>query len=138
MRVAKRKSTRGRRGLGSITERDGGYLARWSHTEGGKRVRTARTFVLRNDAEWWLAEARRHGEAPDDPLVSEWMPAWLAGKRSIRASTREQYRNHVEEVAHADRATARGDTPAIWSGQSGVRHTPVGSHPAHIAATASR
>ena len=44
-----------------MEERGGRYVARWSSTEAGKRVRKSRTFALRNDAEWWLSEAKRHG-----------------------------------------------------------------------------
>jgi integrase len=72
-------------------------VARWSLTEGGKRARSSKTFDLRGDAEWWLSEARRHGEAPDDPYLADYLRDWLAGKRSIRSSTREQYRGHVED-----------------------------------------
>jgi integrase len=61
------------------------------------RTRVARTFVLRADAEWWLSEARRHGTAPEDPLLRDWLAAWLAGKRRIRPSTREQYRSHIDD-----------------------------------------
>ena len=93
--VAKRGRRRGRRGDGSIVERDGRYLARWSHTEGGIRRRESKTFTLRNDAEWWLGQAKRHGEAPDDPFIRDFMSAWLAGKREVSPSTRTMYESHV-------------------------------------------
>jgi integrase len=93
--VPKRGRRRGRRGDGSIIERDGKYLARWSQTEGGIRKRYAKTFTLRNDAEWWLSQARRHQETPDDPLLVDYLERWLVGKRSIRTSTRRQYEEHV-------------------------------------------
>ena len=86
---------RGRRGAGSITRRDGRYQARWSVTEGGKRVRKSASFHLRNDAEWWLRMASR-GAVPDRVMVAAYLAGWLAGKRSIAASTRAQYRNHIE------------------------------------------
>jgi len=95
VRVAKRARHRAKRGSGSIVERNGRFLARWSTTEGGKRVRVAKTFALRNDAEWWLSEIRRHGDAPDDPLVSVYLERWLRSKRSIAASTHRQYTEHV-------------------------------------------
>jgi integrase len=86
---------RGPRGAGSITRRDGKYRAVWSSTEGGKRVRKSATFTLRNDAEWWLREARRTGSAPADQTVGEYLEQWLARKRSLRESTRLQYTNHI-------------------------------------------
>jgi integrase len=86
---------RGRRGAGSITRRDGRYQARWSSTEGGKRVRKSATFDLRSDAEWWLRQAGR-GAVPEALSVGDYLERWLAGKRSIAPSTRAQYRNHVE------------------------------------------
>jgi integrase len=93
--MARRGRRRGRRGDGSITERDGKYLARISTTEGGVRKRQSKTFDLRNDAEWWLSQARRHGEAPEDIRVADYLERWLNGKRSIRPSTRTQYEEHV-------------------------------------------
>jgi integrase len=87
--------TRGRRGQGTIKERNGRYVARWSTTEGGKRSRTAKTFILRGDAEWWLSQAKRHGQAPEDLTVAEYLEGWLAGKRDVAASTRRQYTEHV-------------------------------------------
>jgi integrase len=96
VRVARKPKARGRRGQGSITQVPGGYLARWSRTEGGVRHRVAKTFILRGDAEWWLGQAQRHGVAPDDPTVAEHMEAWLRSKRRIAPSTRTQYREHVE------------------------------------------
>lgn len=93
--MAKRGRRRSRWGDGSIVERDGKYLARISRTEGGKRVRTSKTFTLRNDAEWWLSQAKRHGEAPDDIRLADYLERWLRNKRGIAASTRAQYENHV-------------------------------------------
>jgi integrase len=93
--MARRGRRRGRRGDGTITERDGRYLARFSHTEGGIRKRESRTFDLRNDAEWWLSQAKRHGEAPEDIRLADYLERWLRGKRGIRESTRAQYVNHV-------------------------------------------
>ncbi len=88
---------RGRRGAGSITRRDGKYQARWSSTEGGKRVRKSATFHLRNDAEWWLREASR-GDVPETGrTVEDYLLLWLRGKRRIRPSTRLQYANHIEK-----------------------------------------
>jgi integrase len=92
----RRGRRRGRRGDGTITERDGRYLARISRTEGGKRTRESRTFDLRNDAEWWLSQARRHGEAPEDIRLGDYLERWLRGKRDVTASTLAQYRNHVD------------------------------------------
>ena len=60
------------------------------------RKREAKTFTLRNDAEWWLSQATRHGEAPADPLLRDYLDGWLRGKRRIRPSTLTQYREHVE------------------------------------------
>jgi integrase len=91
----RRGRRRGRRGDGTITARDGRYLARISRTEGGKRVRESKTFDLRGDAEWWLSQAKRHGEAPASMTVAEFMEMWLKGKRNVRASTKLQYENHV-------------------------------------------
>ena len=93
--MRRRGRVRGHRGKGSITERDGKYLARWSNTEGGVRKRESKTFPLRNDAEWWLSQAQRNGQAPDDLSVAAYLERWLAGKRKVRASTLEQYTNHV-------------------------------------------
>lgn len=93
--MPRRGRRRGRRGDGSIIERDGRFLARYSTTEGGIRKRVARTFDLRNEAEWWLTQARRHGDAPDDLTVGQLMARWLAGKRRVAPSTRAQYENHV-------------------------------------------
>lgn len=91
----RRGRRRGRRGDGTITERDGRYLARFSRTEGGKRIRESKTFDLRGDAEWWLSQAKRHGEAPEDVRLADYLERWLRGKRGIAASTRLQYENHV-------------------------------------------
>lgn len=87
---------RGRRGNGAITRRPNGrWQAQWSTTEGGKRVRKSETFLLKSEAEWWLREAKR-GTIPDvDLTVAEYLDGWLAGKRSIRPSTRELYASHV-------------------------------------------
>lgn len=93
---------RGKRGAGSITERWVGpkghkrkvYQARVSTTEGGKRVRKAKSFDFRDDAAWWLREASRGG-APDRLTVAAYLERWLAGKRDLRESTRLQYENHV-------------------------------------------
>jgi integrase len=93
--MARRGRRRGRRGDGTITERDGRYLARFSHTEGGVRKRESKTFDLRTDAEWWLSQAKRHGEAPEDVRLADYLERWLRGKRGIAASTRLQYENHV-------------------------------------------
>lgn len=70
-------------------------MARWSRTEGGKRIRESKTFALLGDAEWWLSQARRHGSAPEDPTVAVYLEQWLAGKRRIADSTRAAYVNHV-------------------------------------------
>lgn len=86
---------RGRRGNGSIVERDGRYVARISRTEGGVRKRESRTFDLRQEAEWWLSQARRHGESPADVKVAAYLEGWLRGKRDVAASTKAQYENHV-------------------------------------------
>jgi integrase len=91
----RRGRRRGRRGDGTITERDGRYLARFSRTEGGKRIRESKTFDLRGDAEWWLSQAKRHGEAPEDVRLADYLERWLRGKRGIAASTRLQYDNHI-------------------------------------------
>jgi integrase len=93
--MARRGRRRGRRGDGTITERDGRYLARFSRTEGGKRIRESKTFDLRTDAEWWLSQAKRHGEAPEDVRLADYLERWLRGKRGIAASTRLQYENHI-------------------------------------------
>lgn len=93
--MAKRGRRRSRWGDGSIVEREGKYLARISRTEGGKRVRTSKTFTLRNDAEWWLSQAKRNGEAPEDVRLSDYLERWLVGKRKVAPSTRLQYANHV-------------------------------------------
>jgi integrase len=93
--VAKRGRRRGRRGDGSIIERDGKYLARYSLTEGGVRRRFAKTFPLRNDAEWWLSQARRHHATPDDPFLRDYLETWLRSKRGVRPSTHRQYAEHV-------------------------------------------
>lgn len=95
--MAKRGRRRSRWGDGSIEERDGKYVARISRTEGGKRVRQSKTFALRNEAEWWLSQARRHGEAPEDVRLTDYLERWLAGKRRIRPSTRLQYENHIRQ-----------------------------------------
>jgi integrase len=93
--MARRGRRRGRRGDGTIVERDGRYLARISRTEGGIRKRESRTFDLRTDAEWWLSQAQRHGEAPEDIRLADYLERWLRGKRGLRDSTRAQYENHV-------------------------------------------
>jgi integrase len=93
--MARRGRRRGRRGDGTITERDGRYLARFSHTEGGVRKRESKTFDLRTDAEWWLSQAKRHGEAPEDVRLADYLERWLRGKRRIAESTRLQYANHI-------------------------------------------
>lgn len=93
--MGRRGRRRGRRGDGAIESRGGRFVARYSTTEGGKRVRKSKTFDLRNDAEWWLGQAKRHGEAPDDLRVAAYLERWLAGKRGVAPSTRAQYDNHV-------------------------------------------
>jgi integrase len=86
---------RGRRGNGGLTERPNGHWqAAWSRTEGGKRVRETRTFPTKNEAQWWLKEAKR-GHVPDDPLVADYLVRWLAGKRRIRQSTHALYDSHI-------------------------------------------
>lgn len=70
-------------------------MARCSRTEGGIRKRESKTFPLRVDAEWWLGQVRRHGEAPDDPYLRDFLASWLASKRNLRASTRRQYQEHI-------------------------------------------
>lgn len=94
---------RGRRGAGSITERCVGpkghkrkvFQARGSVTEGGKRVRRAKSFDYHADAEWWLRQASR-GSSPETLTVAVYLERWLAGKRDVRPSTLAQYRNHVD------------------------------------------
>lgn len=64
----------------------------------GKRIRQSKTFDTRNEAEWWLREAKRAGAAPDTgETVAEYLERWLRAKRRIRPSTRLQYENHVRE-----------------------------------------
>ena len=64
----------------------------------GKRVRQSKTFDTRNDADWWLREAKRTGVAPDTgETVAEYLERWLRSKRKLRDSTRAQYRNHLDE-----------------------------------------
>jgi integrase len=89
---------RGRRGDGGLTRRPNGrWQAQWSATEGGKRVRKSETFDQKSEAEWWLREAKR-GTIPDvDVTLSEYLDRWLAGKRSIRPSTRALYAIHIRK-----------------------------------------
>lgn len=90
---------RGRRGAGSIVPRDGGYQAQWSGglDGNGKRIRQSKTFVLRNDAEWWLRQAARSGRPPVDETVAEYLDRWLdAVAVTIEASTLRSYADHVE------------------------------------------
>lgn len=87
-------------GEGSLIQRaNGRWQAQWSQTEGGIRTRSTQTFGLKTDAEWWLSQKRR-GIDPDNPLLSEYLTRWLAGKRSLRESTRALYateiRVHIE------------------------------------------
>ena len=97
--MPRRGRRRGRRGEGSITRLPNGrHVARYSTTEGGKRVRKSKTFDLRNDAEWWLRQAQRTGDAPQDVRVREYMARWLGGKRRIRETTLVLYRNHVDHI----------------------------------------
>lgn len=93
--MAKRGRRRSRWGDGAIEERDGKYLARISRTEGGVRRRESKTFALRVDAEWWLGQAKRNGEAPEDVRLAEYLERWLVGKRRVAPSTRLQYENHI-------------------------------------------
>ncbi len=91
---------RGKRGNGSIVTRpDGRYQAQWSggRDGSGKRVRKSATFVLRGDAEWWLRQTIRAGQAPDDETVEEFLTRWLeATGHTIEPSTLLSYRDHVE------------------------------------------
>lgn len=91
---------RGKRGAGSIVQRpDGRYQAQWSGGRDGegKRIRKSATFVLKGEAEWWLREAIRSGEAPEDQTLGEYLDAWLLTvKPSIVASTWTSYADHVE------------------------------------------
>lgn len=91
---------RGKRGAGTIIDRpDGRYQAQWSggRDGSGKRIRKSKTFILRGDAEWWLREAGRSGEAPEDQTVGEYLAAWLASVRpTIAPSTWRSYADHVE------------------------------------------
>lgn len=89
---------RGKRGQGSVVPVAGGYQARWSRTEGGVRTRAAKTFAIRNDADWWLAQARRHGTAPEDLTVAEYLDEWVAAKRRASASTKAYYALHVRHI----------------------------------------
>lgn len=93
--MARRGRRRGRRGDGTIVRIGDRYQARYSWTEGGIRRRKAKTFDLRNDAEWWLGQAQRHGAPDDDPFLRDFLEDWLAGRRSIRASTHRQYAEHI-------------------------------------------
>jgi integrase len=75
---------------------NGRWQAQVSRTEGGRRIRDTRSFDLKTDADWWLAQAKR-GHLPDADLsVSEYLDRWLRGKRDIRESTRTLYRSHIE------------------------------------------
>lgn len=75
---------------------NGRWQAQVSRTEGGRRIRDTRSFDLKTDADWWLAQARR-GHLPDaDLTVAEYLDRWLRGKRDIRESTRGLYRSHIE------------------------------------------
>lgn len=91
----KRGRRRSRRGDGQIVEVGDRYQARYSWTEGGVRHRKAKTFALRNEAEWWLSQSKRHGSPPEGLTVREYMTSWLAGRRNVRPSTQAQYANHV-------------------------------------------
>lgn len=90
---------RGRRGSGSFeTLPNGRVRVFFSGGIGpnGKRVRQSKTFDTRNDADWWLREAKRQGRAPDTgETVAEYLDRWLASKRRLRDSTRLQYENHL-------------------------------------------
>ena len=90
---------RRRRGSGSFETLPNGRVRVW-YSGGlgpnGKRVRQSKTFDTRNDADWWLREAKRQGRAPDTgETVSEYLDRWLRSKRSLRDSTRLQYENHL-------------------------------------------
>lgn len=89
---------RGQRGSGGITKRPGGKVqAQWSRTQGGRRIRQSATFAIRDDAEWWLDQAKRTGSAPDVNLsVAEYLARWLASiEGTIAASTWRSYTGHV-------------------------------------------
>jgi integrase len=92
---------RRRRGSGSFETLPSGKVRVWFSGglgPNGKRVRQSKTFDTRNDAEWWLREAKRQGRAPDTgETVAEYLERWLQGKRKIRESTRLQYENHVRK-----------------------------------------
>lgn len=71
------------------------------------RDRKSATFELKDEADWWLRQARR-GSAPDAELtVGEYLDRWLKGKRKIVGSTRDQYANHI---GHLD---ALADIPLV-------------------------
>jgi hypothetical protein len=119
----RRGRRRGRRGDGTITERDGRYLARISRTEGGKRTRESRTFDLRNDAEWWLSQARRHGEAPEDIRLGDYLERWLRGKRDVTASTLAQYRNAAPSARYPRRRSGPSWSPCARRSRRPCRAT---------------
>lgn len=90
---------RGKRGEGTIVDRpDGRYQAQWSggRDGNGKRIRRSETFTLKRDAEWWLRETVRSGQAPEDETVGEYLERWLkAVAPTIGDSTLRSYRDHV-------------------------------------------
>lgn len=91
---------RGKRGEGSVIRRpDGRYQAQWSggRDGAGKRIRRSATFTLQTDADWWLRETRRAGQALPDETVAEYLDRWLvAVSRKVEPSTALSYRDHVE------------------------------------------
>lgn len=90
---------RGKRGAGTIVEREGRYQAQWSggRDGNGKRLRRTATFGLYRDAEWWLREAEREGKPPDvDVTVEEYLSRWLASlEHVVRPTTLQGYEIHV-------------------------------------------
>ena len=91
---------RGKRGAGTVVQRpDGRYQAQWSGGRDGtgKRIRRSETFILRGDAEWWLRETIRAGQAPEDETTGEYLERWLRTVGpTLDGSTLRSYRDHVD------------------------------------------
>ncbi len=67
----------------------------------GKRRQKTTTHEAKRDAQAWLAQVvqeLRAGEVYDTTVtVQEYLTSWLAGKQSLRPSTRLSYRCHIHQ-----------------------------------------
>lgn len=94
-----RRKRRGRRGLGTVYESEGGWIARYPlGTVNGRRTAKRVRCRTREAAEDELERLRRtygSGGSPASGTLSDYLAEWLAGWEHVRDSTRKTYEIHI-------------------------------------------